>query len=554
MAIRFLLALTVAVSLDAPASKPPSPADKLIGQALADSACMTGEGAGSLSTSGRTVLIKGLTPAHMPVSSDAEAQAFFDQGLGLLFGFDFDEAQKSFRRAAEIDPMCTMCGWGEALAIGPYINSGPVAAKHIAEGRALVARVLAGTRLSPRDRALAEALHARYAPGGTQNGAHADLYADMLVKLSARFPDDNLVAIMAAEAIMSAQPWDYWQAGGKIPKGRIGEALALVETVLARAPDDPQAIHLLIHLTEASAHPERAAGPAARLESIAPAAPHMVHMPSHTWYRIGRFDDAIAANRRAISADEAYARSIGADPVNYGYFNHHSHFIVSAATQIEDRTTALAAAAGLEKALAANDLASSPRLEMRLITALHARTHFLSPAEVLALPAADKRLLRMQMAWRGVRAEAMALAGDTNGARAELIALRNARDAIPRATAGDMAFAAIADSVARGRIAEAEGDSSQALRQYRAAEAIESNLAYAEPPLWPTPISVLSGQLRLRLGDKAGAAADFRRALAERPGNRLASTGLASTGLALAASQFGTVGVTRTGSTYVSSQ
>jgi hypothetical protein len=155
--------------------------------------------------------------------------------------------------------------------------------------------VLAGTRLSPRDRALAEALHARYAPGGTQNGAHADRYADMLVKLSARFPDDNLVAIMAAEAIMSAQPWDYWQAGGKIPKGRIGEALALVETVLARAPDDPQAIHLLIHLTEASAHPERAAGPAARLESIAPAAPHMVHMPSHTWYRIGRFDDAIAA-------------------------------------------------------------------------------------------------------------------------------------------------------------------------------------------------------------------------------------------------------------------
>jgi tetratricopeptide (TPR) repeat protein len=527
MAIRFLLALTAAACLDAPASTPPSAADKRLGEALIASACMTGEGAGSRSTSGRTVLIKGLTPAHMPVSGTAEAQAFFDQGLGLLFGFDFDEARKSFRRAAEIDPMCTMCGWGEALAIGPYINSGPVAAKHIAEGRALVARVLAGTQLNPRDRALAEALDARYAPGGTQDGAHADLYADMLIKLSARFPGDNLVAILAAEAIMSAQPWDYWQAGGKVPKGRIGEALALVETVLARAPDDPQAIHLLIHLTEASAHPERAAGPAARLERLAPAAPHMVHMPSHTWYRIGRFDEAIAANQRAISADEAYARKVGADPVNYGYFNHHSHFIVSAATQIEARTTALAAAAGLENAVTAKDIAASPWLEMRLITALHARTHFLSPTEVLALPAADKRLLRMQMAWRGVRAEAMALTGDSSGARAELIALRKARDAIGRATAGDRAFAAIADSVARGRIAEAEGQHDEALRQYRAAEAVERNLAYAEPPLWPMPVSVLSGQLRLRLGDKAGAAADFRRALAERPGNRLASTGLA---------------------------
>ncbi len=156
----------------------------------------------------------------------------------------------------------------------------------------------------------------------------------------------------------------------------------------------------------------------------------MVHMPSHTWYRIGRFDEAIAANQRAIKADEAYARAVGDDPVNYGYFNHHSHFIVSAATQIEDRATALAAAAGLERAIAAKDVAKSPCLEMRLITALHARTQFLTPAEVLPCRAPDTRLTRMQVAWHGVRAEALAMTGDTAGARAELAALRRARDAI----------------------------------------------------------------------------------------------------------------------------
>jgi hypothetical protein len=165
---------------------------------------------------------------------------------------------------------------------------------------------------------------------------------------------------------------------------------------------------------------------------------------------------------------------------------------------------------------------------MRLITALHARTHFLAPTDVLALPAPDKRFLRMQMAWRGVRAEALAMTGDMAGARAELVVLRRARDAITKPMGDDIAFAAIADSVARGRIAEAEGNSGEALRQYRAAEAIESNLAYSEPPLWPVPVSVLSGQLRLHRGDRAGAAADFRRALAERPGNRLASNGLAA--------------------------
>jgi tetratricopeptide (TPR) repeat protein len=532
MAFRYLIALTATAAMAAPASTPMSAADKAkivaVGTALAGSSCMGSSGSGSLTPSGKTVLISGLTPAHMPVSANAEAQAFFDQGLGLLKGFDFDEAWKSFRRAGELDPECAMCGWGEALAIGPYINSGPVAARDIATGRALVAKVLASTSLSPRDRGLAEALLARYEPGGSHWGAHGDVYADMLVKLAARFADDNLVADMAAEAIMAASPWDYWQAGGKLPKGRIGEALTLVENVLARAPNDPQAIHLLIHLTEASAHPERAASAAARLETIAPAAPHMVHMPSHIWYRIGRFDEAIAANQRAIKADEAYARQVGDDPENYGYFNHHSHFIASAATQIEDRATALAAAAGLERAITAKEVAKSPWLEMRLITALHARAHFMIPAEVIALPAPDKKLLRLQMAWHGVRAEALARTGDTMGARGELAALRTARDAIPHADPDDIIFAAIADSVARGRIFEADGNAAEALRQYRAAEAIESNLGYSEPPLWPTPVSVLSGQLRLKMGDSAGAAADFRRALAQRPSNRLASVGLAT--------------------------
>ena len=279
----------------------------------------------------------GLTPAHMPVSQIAEAQAFFDQGLGQLFGFDFDEAEKSFQRAAVLDPACAMCAWGEALAIGPYVNSGPIDAPTIARARALVAKALAGKGLSERDRELALAAYARYEPGGRQSGVHGERYADTMLRLAARWPDDDFLQIMAAEAVMDAQPWDYWEAGGKVPKGRAGEAIRLVETVLARSPDDPQAIHLLIHLTEASANPARAAGPAARLGGLAPAAPHMVHMPSHTWYRIGQFDRAIAANTKAIAADEAYAKKVGEDPVNYGYFSHHTHFLASSATQIGDR-------------------------------------------------------------------------------------------------------------------------------------------------------------------------------------------------------------------------
>jgi tetratricopeptide (TPR) repeat protein len=427
-----------------------------------------------------------------------------------------------------------MCGWGEALALGPYINSGPIDAGTIAKARLLTARVLADPGLSARDRALAEAVHMRHEPGGKQSGVHGDRYADTMIRLAAQWPEDDLVAILAAEAVMDSQPWDYWKAGGAVPKARAGEAIRLVETVLARSPEDPQAIHLLIHLTEASAHPERAASSAANLGRIAPAAPHMVHMPSHTWYRIGRFDDAIAANKAAIAADEGYARAVGDDPQFYGYFTHHAHFLASSATQSGDRTTALSAADALEAAIPTAAAIKKPYLQSRLVTALHARARFLTAAEVLALPEPDAGLGRLRVAWRGVRAEALAAQGDTRGARAELAQLVTEHRKLGQTAGGrrgggtDRSVAAIAEGVARGRIAEAEGRFAEALRHYQAAEAIETGLGYFEPPLWPTPVAVLAANLRLKTGDRDGAAADFRRALAQRPGNVLASSGLAT--------------------------
>ncbi|WP_426164253.1 hypothetical protein [Sandarakinorhabdus sp. DWP1-3-1] len=530
MIVRAALALTAAL-VATPASNAPVPADAALAKAMAVSACGSGEGAGRAGVK-PAVLVAGLTPAHMPVSANREAQAFFDQGLGQLFGFDYDEALKSFARAAVIDPACAMCGWGTALALGPYINSGPIDAATVARAQGYTGRALRSGALSERDRALVDAVHMRHAPGGKQSGVHGDRYADTMLRLAARWPADDLVAILAAEAVMDAQPWDYWAAGGRVNKGRAGEAIRLVETVLARSPDDPQAIHLLIHLTEASADPGRAAGPAARLGRLSPAAPHMVHMPSHTWYRIGRFEEAIDANRAAIAADDAYARAVGDDPKFYGYFIHHNHFLASAATQTGDRVTALAAAGAIEAAILPEAAVKRPYLQARLATALHARARFLTPAEVLALPAPDPRLLRLMVAWHGVRAEAKAQTGDIAGAEAELLALRAARDAIkagPEATrtsVSDLALAAIADGVARGRIAEARGEPAEALRHYRAAEAVEANFPYFEPPLWPTPVAVLAGAVRLKSGDRSGAAADFRRALVQRPGNSLAGAGL----------------------------
>lgn len=491
--------------------------------ALASMAAMCGAPASVPQGPIEYVLIPGLTPAHMPVSANKEAQAWFDQGLGQLWGFDYDEAHRSFEHAAKLDPACVMCGWGVAMALGPYINSGPIPAPQVERARAALAPALAKLdTLGPRDRALVEALAARYRPGGTESGVHGHAFARALTDLAARMPDDDLVAILAAEAIMTAQPWDYWEADGKTTRGRAGEAIALVERVLARSPDHPQAIHLYIHLTEASADPKRAEAGADKLARLAPAAPHMVHMPAHTFYRIGRFQDSLATNRAAIAADEAYAKAVG-DPAKYpGYFRHHTHFIMSSAAQIGDKATALAAADALEAANAGAE-PGSRRFDQLHAAVLHTRALFLAPDELLALPRpAVPSILPL---WHGVRAEALAKLGRVGDARRELAAQRKAE----KAGGGDMAaLYGIARAIAEGRVAEARGRPDEALARYAAAERTEAALGYWEPPLWPIPVAVTVAEAKLRAGDKAGAAEAYGRALRKQPGNAWAERGLAA--------------------------
>ena len=112
-----------------------------------------------------------------------------------------------------------------------------------------------------------------------------------MAALSDKYPDDLELAVLAAEAGMDTQPWDYWEPGGKEPKGRTADVQKRLEGVLAKNPDHPWAIHLYIHLVEASDRPERAEPYADRLAALMPGAGHIVHMPSHIYYRVGRYID-----------------------------------------------------------------------------------------------------------------------------------------------------------------------------------------------------------------------------------------------------------------------
>lgn len=494
-------------------------------QALMASGCgfaLQGEGVAAGKSLKPMPLIDGLAPIHYPVTTtDQVAQRYFDQGMALLYGFEFAKAERSFAAGRLRDPSCAMCKWGEALAIGPYINSGPSGEARIATAYGLTTQALAQPDISEKERALILALQARYAPGGPkkQKGVHAITFAEAMQAVSDRWPDDDMVMVLTAEAAMNVRPWDYWEADNATPRPWARRAIALVEKVLARNPDQPEAQHLYIHLTEASTTPGRAERAADMLETAAPASAHLVHMPSHTYYRVGRFADSVKVNVQAIGVDEAMARRLGENPQYYGYFNHHTHFILSAAEQVGDRATALKAAADLEAAIPVEKAAKSPYLQERLGTALQVRAQFARDLqELLTIPQPDARLPELRQLWWALRAEGLGRAGQTAAAKREIAAMRKARGG-KKIDPDFRALAQLAETIAMARIAEGSGNPKGAIRLLQTAAGIERKFSYNEPPVWHQPVDAALGALLLRTGDARGAKAAFDRALVRRPGN-----------------------------------
>src|SRR4029434_1989028 len=223
-------------------------------------------------------------------TTNERAQAYFDQGLRLAYAFNHGEAQRAFRMAQKLDPNCAMCFGGEALVRGPNINL-PMQEDAVAPAFAAAqkAKALAG-KVSPREQALIGALAARY--GSDPKAARAPLdaaYAAEMAKVAAQLPDDDEIATLYAEAVMDLSPWNYWKPGGREPNPESRPIVPTLERVLARNPGHPGAIHLYIHAVEASDRPKRAEPYADRLRGAIPAAGHLVHMPSHIYYRVGRY-------------------------------------------------------------------------------------------------------------------------------------------------------------------------------------------------------------------------------------------------------------------------
>lgn len=354
-----------------------------------------------------------------------------------------------------------------------------------------------------------------------------------MLAVAARFPEDDDIAVLAAEAAMDTTPWNYWEADKRTSIGRSGEAVRLVEGVLARSPGHVQAAHLYIHLLEA-ADPQRAEAAADRLAAAStPSAGHLVHMPGHIYMRRGRYADSIRLNVAAARADEAFIRDAGDESlVRYGYYPHNIHFIVASAQMAGDMTTALTEARRLRTVLDPETSAKIAWIQVIDAAPYQALAQFAEPRAILSAPAPDARLPYAVAMRHYARAVAYARLRDQRSFDRELAALNALKtsDAFADMIAQGVPapdLLSLAEAVARGRQATARGRHLEAADHYRRAADIEAGLPYQEPPYWYYPVNQSLGAALYQAGRPAEAAVAFRYALAQTPNNGWALYGLA---------------------------
>jgi tetratricopeptide (TPR) repeat protein len=478
-------------------------------------------------------LFEGLGPHKRKVTTtSAEAQRYVDQGLAFMSAFNHDEAERAFLEAAELDPSCVMAHWGVAMANGPHINNPEVDPAHAKAAWAAVGRARAASKgASDLERALVDAIGKRYPdPQPSDRAGRDKAYADAMKAIHEQHPGDVDVTTWLAEALMDLRPWDYWTTEGK-PQPGTEDILRLLEEAVGKEPDLPLALHLYIHIVEASPHPEKADVAADRLRELAPGLGHLVHMPSHIDIRRGRWSQAISTNEKAIAADAAYTKRSPKQGFYNLYMGHNRHMLSFAAMMLGQSEKALAAIRAMvanldpvwarENALIADGMLAMP---------VEVLMRFGRWDEILAAPEPAAHFPLSRTLRRYARGVAYAAHGEVEKARAEQAAMLDERKKISKdakhGNASALDIAGIAESVLAGEIAVREGKTAEAIASLREAVKREDALLYDEPPDWIQPVRHALGAALIRAGKAQEAEAVYREDLRRNPENGWSLFGL----------------------------
>jgi tetratricopeptide (TPR) repeat protein len=456
-----------------------------------------------------------LGTVRFATSCKPAAQKQFDRGVALLHSFQFSRAIDGFNTALKADGSCAIAYWGIALShwSNPFAP-GLKLTSQLQDGRQAIKRGQSLGARTEREQAYIAAVSKLYADfEKTPEQARLLAYRDAMAKVALHYPQDHEASIFYALALAaSEQPTDKTYAS-RLKAG------AILETLFAQEPEHPGLAHYIIHTYDVPPLAARALLAAQRYSTIAPDAPHALHMPSHTFTRIGYWQDSIESNLAAAAA----ARREGQTAEELHALDYQVYAYLQTAQ--DDRARRL--------------VVSLPKIVSRFNPAMVISGAAPPSAGYFALAAIPARYALERQDWTAAAmlevretpfpyAEAMthfarglaaAHLGDIAGARASHEALTNIHERLLKSDEGYWAEQVeVQQRTISAWTALAEGRTDVALQEMKSAAELEENTE--KSAVSPGPLATsreLLGEMLLRRNQPAEALLQFEATLKREP-------------------------------------
>jgi tetratricopeptide (TPR) repeat protein len=453
---------------------------------------------------------------HFKVGCNAAAQDRMNSAVAMLHSFWFTEARKAFELAAQADPACGVAYWGVALThFGNPFAGGPAPAGNKSGLEAAEkAASIGGT--TPHDRAYIESALSLYRDyDKLDNRTRMRAYEKALAALHAQDPNDTESAIFhALWMVANASPADLTFAQQK-------KAAEILNPLFVQQPRHPGLAHYIIHAFDSPPLASSALAAARSYAAIAPEAPHALHMPSHTFTRLGYWDESITANRKSADLEPTpAAKAHAADYLVYAYLQQGRDDLARAVlTEIGLSPVGLDGTGLTGTALSGyNAVAMPARFALE-------RDDWSTAAQLTVVPG----VYAAEGVTRFARALGAARSGNSVAARAEINELIKVGE---KATAANDPYWPIVIDAQRmaveAWVAHLEGRHADALRL--AAQAADKEETVEKSPVTPGPLlpaRELLGEILMLHGKPAEALVAFEKTLAKEPNRERTLNGAA---------------------------
>lgn len=481
-------------------------------------------------------LLTGLAGMHFAVSTSKEAaQQYFDQGLMLSFAFNHAEAARSFTESTRQDSNCAMSWWGLAYVLGPNYNGGMEKDNFQRAYEAVQKAQSLAASSTPKEKDLIAALTQRYTSDTAIGRPVLDsLYAVAMRKVYQQYPADVTIASLFAESLMDLHPWNLWTKDGR-SQPWTPEIIAVLEKGLKAEPRHAGANHFYIHATEMSPHAAVALPSADLLRDLVPGSGHLVHMPSHTYIRTGRYHEGVVANQQAALKDSLYMEACHAQGVYpLAYYPHNYHFLSACATLDGESKaalqSALATASHAHKKLLQDPAWSTLQHYYTIPWYVEVKLGLWN--DLLHAPAPDTALKYPSVIWHYAQGMAQLAQNKVRDAREHLawMTLLMSDPALKELSIWGINnlfdLCVIAYNTLEGEILAKEKNFPAAIALLTKAVALEDALNYDEPPDWFFSVRHHLGAVLLEAGNPGAAIAVYKKDLQNYRNNGWALKGL----------------------------